>query len=118
MYFAHRTGVDVMGKSDARIAAGPLRPEIGFFPGHMKWNYAISIGRDRPDVMVDRWLTTCADRRLFVDSGYVDAWPRTSTVGRGESDPYLVLAGSPRVRWDKLVVRTRVQTADRLLERC
>jgi hypothetical protein len=28
---------------------------FGFFPGHLKWNYAYSIGHLQPDVVVSLW---------------------------------------------------------------
>jgi hypothetical protein len=50
-YFANRTTVDLLGKSDAFIAKGPpATPD--FFPGHNKWNFAHSIGRLQPDLVV------------------------------------------------------------------
>jgi arabinofuranosyltransferase len=40
---------DMLGKSDRRIAHGPARQGP---PGHNKWDYAYSLGRVRPDVVV------------------------------------------------------------------
>lgn len=48
-YFAERTAVDLLGKSDPVIAhMPPAIPE--FVPGHNKWNLQYSIGRLRPDL--------------------------------------------------------------------
>jgi hypothetical protein len=118
IYYAHRVGIDLLGKSDRRIAEGPVHDETGFFPGHMKWNYAFSIVEDRPDVVDNLWVNGCADRQLYVDNGYVEAWPPVSTVGRGPDDPYLVRAGSPHVRWDRLVTRSAEESAAHLLDGC
>jgi len=50
-FFSRRTIVDLLGKSDRRIAHGP--PAGPFIPGHNKWNYAYSIGELQPDVIAD-----------------------------------------------------------------
>jgi hypothetical protein len=119
VYFAHRTAVDLLGKSDPRIADGPMRPEVGFFPGHMKWNYDISIGEERPDLVVDRWFSSCAERARIVGWGYVEATPKTAIADHEPGTwPYLVRAGSPRVHWDELVSRTSSETADDLRAGC
>ena len=52
-YFAHRTTIDLLGKNDAEVARGA--PAAAFRPGHNKWNYALSIGARRPDLIADRW---------------------------------------------------------------
>jgi hypothetical protein len=74
-YFAERTAIDLLGKSDRRIArlpmVGPppgLHRFVGFWPGHLKWDYAHSIGRLRPDVVFnmtydDDLLTHLGDYR-------------------------------------------------------
>lgn len=58
-YFADRRMVDLLGKVDRRIARGPmvgpppgLARFVGFYPGHLKWDYAWSVGTLRPDVVV------------------------------------------------------------------
>lgn len=57
-YFTHRRFVDLLGKSDRRIARLPVRPlnpnELlwkQFIPGHMKWDYDYSILERRPDIV-------------------------------------------------------------------
>jgi arabinofuranosyltransferase len=59
-YLTDRPSLDMMGKCDARIAHEPMRiPEnvalIDFRPGHMKWDYAYSIGELQPDVVAQIW---------------------------------------------------------------
>jgi hypothetical protein len=49
-YFARRDAVDLLGKSDRRIARSRRQP-VPFEPGHDKWDYAYSIGRLRPQVI-------------------------------------------------------------------
>lgn len=55
-YFTDRYSLDLLGKVDKRIARQPVHiPEnlalIDFRPGHMKWDYAYSIGQLQPDVV-------------------------------------------------------------------
>lgn len=58
-YFSRRRAVDLLGKSDPVIAHGPSRIPAGrgrfraFTPGHTKWDYAYSIGRVAPDLVID-----------------------------------------------------------------
>jgi arabinofuranosyltransferase len=70
-YFAHRDGIDLLGKCDPVIAHGP---RVGaFYPGHDKWNLQYSIVELRPDVVAlvvshppvdDRWLAAQGYRSL------------------------------------------------------
>lgn len=62
-YFSKRPAIDLLGKCDAKIAHEPARihagdPEYkseftGFHPGHMKRDYAYSIGELKPDLLVE-----------------------------------------------------------------
>ena len=61
-YFLNRTAIDLLGKSDSVIAREPMhRPGPGddpasfFWPGHLKYEYAYSIGRLRPDLVLELW---------------------------------------------------------------
>jgi hypothetical protein len=57
-YFSHRHAIDLLGKNDARIAHGPISPaarSAPFYPGHMKWDYAYSIGQMKPDIIHQLW---------------------------------------------------------------
>jgi hypothetical protein len=69
-YFDHRPSVDLLGKSDTVIAHEPPhhRPLL---PGHMKWDYAYSLGKLRPDLITELWRPTAADLALVRRSGYV-----------------------------------------------
>lgn len=57
-YVAERPAIDLLGKSDRRIAALPAQIGPGwagvrdFEPGHVKWDYAWSLGTLKPDVVV------------------------------------------------------------------
>jgi hypothetical protein len=64
-YFAEHPAIDLLGKADAVIARQPMRrppasaPLLArlafFYPGHLKWDYAYSIGQQRPDMVVGLW---------------------------------------------------------------
>jgi arabinofuranosyltransferase len=61
-YFSDRVGIDVLGKNDAHIAHeymhrsfSGLRALVEFKPGHMKYDYAYSIEKQEPDVVVQLW---------------------------------------------------------------
>ena len=62
-YMARRPTVDMLGKCDPYIAHQSMRPipgrhaVLGFYPGHMKWDYAHSIGSLRPDLVLQLWQT-------------------------------------------------------------
>jgi arabinofuranosyltransferase len=56
-YFAGRHTFDLLGKNDRHVAHMPVRTSSGtvnfleFRPGHMKFDFAYSIGQQRPDVI-------------------------------------------------------------------
>jgi arabinofuranosyltransferase len=64
-YFTDRKFVDFLGKNDAHIAnqeakldcsAGGIMGRLTcFYPGHMKWDYAYSIGNLKPDVILQMY---------------------------------------------------------------
>lgn len=84
-YFMERTAVDLLGKSDPVIARRPMRlPPRGlglaaiatwFLPGHLKYDYAYSIGVLRPDILIELWRDPeeakpyLADYDVVVESG-------------------------------------------------
>lgn len=87
-YFAHRPAIDLLGRCDPRIARGPIAMSrtavqaVGFYPGHMKWDYAYSIGQLQPDVICHLWgfpdpaaFTSLeeipSDARPYVEGRYV-----------------------------------------------
>ena len=75
-YFDHRPGVDLLGKTDSVVAHEPPRP-VHFRPGHDKWDYAHSIGRLRPDLIVQMGQTTPADLCALAAWGYHRIAPLT-----------------------------------------
>jgi hypothetical protein len=92
-YFAHRRTVDLLGKNDRRIARMPER--VTFFPGHNKWDYAYSIGRGKPDLIVQLWRHFGADEVGLRLAGYDHLWGtvwirrNTVTVDRARVEPAL-----------------------------
>jgi hypothetical protein len=104
IYNADRLGVDILGKSDPRIAELPPRTDVLFRPGHVKWDHRISIGEDRPDIVAQVWYETDEDRELLADLGYVCVSPRPGTVELMSPDvAWYARKGSPLVRWDAVV---------------
>jgi arabinofuranosyltransferase len=96
-YFVDRPYVDMLGKSDPVIAHLPMDqqyiPELK--PGHMKWDYAYSIGTLKPDVVLELWVHE-QDAGPYLEADYVAVWfpPRNANVWfRRES---------PHVYWDRL----------------
>ena len=60
-YFSERYTVDILGKTDTFIAYEEMRQTSGlgkfvyFYPGHLKYNYEYSIGKMKPDIIVQFW---------------------------------------------------------------
>lgn len=95
-YFSERPSVDMLGKSDRRIARGKARvPEgsserlVGFLPGHMKFDYAYSIGERKPDVVTRLWWEE-EEGKVYLDRDYTQA-----------AGVYL-RNGSTRVLWERV----------------
>jgi hypothetical protein len=64
-YFADRTSIDLLGKSDRFIArSAPRLPR--FVPGHNKWDLQYSIGALKPDVIVSLPSECSDEERAFV----------------------------------------------------
>lgn len=54
-YVSHRPAVDLLGKSDERIAKGPPATDDLVLPGHNKYDFAYSIGELQPDLVAQTW---------------------------------------------------------------
>ncbi|MCX7717636.1 MAG: hypothetical protein N2111_04430 [Candidatus Sumerlaeaceae bacterium] len=100
-YFCDREFVDLLGKSDRYVARGMMHrgilakpPWLEFYPGHLKWDYAHSIGRLRPDVVCAIWRRSIGDSQQHLRGGY---WHLpvlgTDTYWRKDSG---------RIHWDLL----------------
>ena len=68
-YWSTLPAVDLLGKSDAVVAAEPSR-RSGFMPGHTKWDYRYSICRLRPTLVTQLFEPTVADERMIEGCGY------------------------------------------------
>ena len=105
-YFSGRPAIDLLGKNDAEIAHGPVAAAsvgyLDFRPGHMKFNFAHSIGQRQPDVIV-QLRRRIALAQPFLDGRYQDVLFEGQCV--------FVRVASPRVRWDRLP-RARCADAD------
>lgn len=72
-YFSERYVVDILGKTDAHIARIPMRRAEGtaaltyFHPGHLKWDYAHSIGELEPDAVLQFWGDLAEAEPYIVD---------------------------------------------------
>jgi hypothetical protein len=70
-YFCDRQFIDLLGKTDRHTARVPMRVSPGwaryynFYPGHLKWDYARSIGELRPDIITAVW--GWEDAKAFLD---------------------------------------------------
>lgn len=71
VYFADRSAVDLLGKSDPVIATGSPRP-APFLPGHNKWDYAYSIGHLQPDLVAEPVKVTSNYDQVLREWGYVE----------------------------------------------
>jgi hypothetical protein len=101
-YFAERTAVDLLGKSDRRIAHEPVRPEvftgkdplIAYYPGHSKWDFSYSLGDLRPDAVVG-----------WEDSTIPEGMPDTAgdyVLARVANHPVYLRRDSPELHWEQL----------------
>ncbi len=103
--------IDIMGKTDPVVARGPIRqsigiPDVAFLrpgnenrmrPGHMKWNYAHTLGELKPDVIVSLWDETLQEAEPYLHE-YV-------LVTIADKATLFVREDSPNVLWDKVVIK-------------
>lgn len=67
-YFSRRPAIDFLGKSDPVIAR--RQPVLPFYPGHDRFDYGYSIGKLRPDVILQLWFPTQELITQIVKLGY------------------------------------------------
>lgn len=95
--------IDILGKTDPVIAHGPVSasmgiPDVPFMrPGHMKWNYAYTIGELKPDVIVSFWEGTNEEAAPYLED-YVVA-------EIGDRIDVFLRKDSPNVLWDRVAIR-------------
>jgi arabinofuranosyltransferase len=106
-YFSRRASVDLLGKCDPIVARQDSRipAEIDrideFVPGHVKYDFAHSIGALAPDVVVQIWGGGRDEMAAFVYDSYL---PYRIKAGDYEAEGlvFWFRRGSDRVRWDDL----------------
>lgn len=99
-YFSERTFVDMLGKTDPVIARRPAYnlPALGFFPGHIKWDYTYLVTVQQPDVVLEQWPQPESARPLLLAAGY------ERIALDGAFGPVYARSGSPYVRWDRVTI--------------
>jgi len=99
-----RYAIDILGKADPYIAHQRVRTPMSIIdipnmrPGHMKWDYAYTFGKLKPDVIVSIWEGTSAEAAPYLDESYVYAVI-------GEQIKVYLLKDSPRIDWGKVVIK-------------
>ena len=102
-YFADRYAIDLLGKSDARIARLDAITDDGlggiknFRPGHMKWDYDYSIGELKPDVVAQLWGETS------VAEAYIQEY--YTVGGTGDGLNFSLRTDSEEILWDKVQLK-------------
>lgn len=103
--------IDILGKTDPVVARGPIRqsigiPDVAFLrpgnenrmrPGHMKWNYAHTLGELKPDVIVSLWDETFKEAEPYLHEYVLVTIEDKATV--------LVRRDSPNILWDKVMIK-------------
>lgn len=95
-YYSSRSMIDLLGKSDRRIAS--LKPSGAFYPGHNKWDLEYSIGELQPDVVFQMWGSSGGNSLLLLLWGY-----RPGCMSSGDKTPLYFLRGSNNVNWQSVV---------------
>ena len=104
IYYSDRTGIDFLGKSDPDVARLPLRDDVAFWPGHSKWDHAMTVRAHRPDVVAQLRMPTQEELQVLERLGYVEAGFAPALVRRFGIAPRLyVQRDSSHVRWGALV---------------
>jgi hypothetical protein len=99
-FLPDRYAIDILGKADPYIAHQNVRVPMSIEdipsmrPGHMKWDYAHTIGKFQPDVIVSLWEGTGAEAEPYLGN-YVYA-----AIAPGMK--VYLLKDSPNILWDKL----------------
>jgi hypothetical protein len=96
-YFSGRPGVDMLGKNDRHVAHALVTATGAvdfreFRPGHMKWDFAHSIGGQQPDVILH------LRQRVELARPFLQQYQEVLLEGRCAH----VRRPSPHVMWDRL----------------
>jgi len=108
-YFSERYIVDILGKTDKKIARMDMRtagekdnPLIFFLPGHLKYDYSRSIGEQKPDAVLQFW-GDLNEANEFMAGKYIKLMA---------GDKFVFLkTGSEHVLWDKFMQYNRQLTS-------
>lgn len=98
-YLPDRYFIDLLGKTDKVIARQPIQSPVSLAgiadvrPGHMKWDYSYSLGKLKPDVIVQLW-----------EEDYQSAEPylveyESVTIG---GLPFYLRKNSSQIVWDQV----------------
>jgi arabinofuranosyltransferase len=105
-YLTERPSIDLLGMNDYVIAHEPMHvpegPERwwGFLPGHLKWDYAWSIGHLAPDVVLHVWRMNTADQTYFI---------RDYQAVHLDGFTWWIRRDTPNVYWDRIKSAQRAQ---------
>jgi hypothetical protein len=112
VYASQREGVDLLGKNDSRIAELPPRTdEVSWYPGHVKWDYDISVfNDDPPDLIAQIYNPKESEVGRLFDAGYVVVEPADEVADLSSHPrvqhvhaPFMfALDGSPNLDWSAL----------------
>ena len=103
-YYSDRLSIDLLGKNDKLIARNEMKPTGGtspldFRPGHSKWDYAHSIGDQRPDVIVELWAGTSDEAAPYMeDYVVIEVGALSHFLYKGR---LYLRQGSEQVKWDR-----------------
>lgn len=105
-YFLDRPMIDLLGKTDPIVARTPAHRRVlglpayrEFYPGHLKWDYAHSIGQLRPDVVCAIWRRSLDDALRYLAGHYF--------AGQLYGVSIYVRKDSPLIRWELVPVPLR-----------
>jgi hypothetical protein len=96
-FLPDRYFIDLLGKADKVIAHEPIKAPVSLAgiadvrPGHMKWDYAYSLGKLKPDVIVQLWEGDFKTAEPYLKE-YVEI--------KFDGLPFFVRKGSPLILWD------------------
>lgn len=107
IYFAERTGIDMLGKSDKVVARSQPHENGGSFnnvdeifrPGHNKWDYQRSITELQPDIVAQIWGSS-VEMAPYLDAGGYEFFEVNGF-------PLYIRTDSQHVLWD--IVNRRIQ---------
>jgi hypothetical protein len=96
-FMPDRVFIDILGKADKVIAHEPIKSPVSLAgiadvrPGHMKWDYAYSIGKLQPDLIVQLWEGDFKTAELYLKD-YVEI--------KLDGLSFFARKGSPMILWE------------------